>query len=81
MAISSEKTRLKISLHKKALDLIETASRTWNISKSELIETATTMYIVAQVRTLAQESEDLEKKVKEKQNEQIQKSKSEMPTK
>ena len=65
MAISSEKIRLKITLTKKALDLIETASRTWNISKSELMETATTMYIVAQVRTLAQESENLEKKVKE----------------
>lgn len=63
MAIGKDKVNIKISLHKKAFDVIETASRTWKMTKSELIEQATCGFIVAQVKAIQKEAEELEKKV------------------
>lgn len=69
MAISKEKAILKISVNKKSLDLIETASKTWKITKSELIEQVVCSFIVAQVQKLERDVKDLENKVdKEKKN-------------
>ena len=69
MAISKEKAILKISVNKKSLDLIETASKTWKITKSELIEQVVCSFIVSQVQKLEREVKDLERKVeKEKKN-------------
>lgn len=69
MAISKEKAILKISVNKKSLDLIETASKTWKITKSELIEQVVCSFIVSQVQKLEREVKDLENKLeKEKKN-------------
>lgn len=69
MAISKEKAILKISVNKKSLDLIETASKTWKITKSELIEQVVCSFIVSQVQKLEKEVKDLESKIdKEKKN-------------
>lgn len=65
MAISKEKAILKISVNKKSLDLIETASKTWKITKSELIEQVVCSFIVSQVQKLEREVKDLETKVEE----------------
>lgn len=66
MAISKEKAILKISVNKKSLDLIETASKTWKITKSELIEQVVCSFIVSQVKKLEREVKELENKVGEK---------------